>query len=350
MGRFELIMHQADIGHMDYIQLKEMFENEDALDFRIIADLLGEKKSQSIRIEKEKLDDTIEKLKSLEIQTLDVTDENFPKFLTQIPNPCYLLYCKGDTHLLNQFSVGIIGSRKPTQYGKYVANTFSSELARRGAIIVSGFALGIDSESHKAATKCKGKTIGVLGTSLDNIYPKSNKEYAKEILKTGNLIISEFKPGTTTLPYHFVQRNRLISAIAEGLLIVEASEKSGTLTTVDHALEQGKPVFAVPGNINSRNSYGTNKLIKLGAKPVTEVEDILEEYPFFKPHVELKEEIGLSNDEAAVIKIIREKGMVTSEEIAFFTNINIKYIIGILSVMEIKGIVKDLGNNSYMLI
>ena len=133
------------------------------------------------------------------------------------------------------------------------------------------------------------------------------------------------------------------------MIIVEAGAKSGTLTTADHALDQGRQIFAVPGNINSKNSLGTNQLIKFGAKPIMELEDVLEEYPYFTSSPIMNEEIELSGDEKAVIDMIQEKGMLTNEEIAFFTNINIKYIIGILSVLELKGIVKDLGNNSYML-
>ena len=222
-------------------------------------------------------------------------------------------------------------------------------MAKKGITIISGFALGIDSESHRGATENEGKTIGVLGTSLDNIYPKSNKDYARAIVESGNLLISEFTPGTKTLPFHFVKRNRLISALSQGLIVVEAGEKSGTLTTVDHALDQGIQIFAVPGNINSKNSYGTNKLIKYGAKPATELEDILEEYPNIIYNEEKGSEGEFSDDENKVIKIIKEKGILTNEEIAFFTKINIKYIIGILSVLELKNIVKDLGNNAYML-
>lgn len=349
MGNFELIIHQAGINYEDYKKLCAELDKDDYDKDRLIENLLGEKKAARIKKARENQEAILAQMESEQINYIDCTHEAFPDFLTRMPNPCYLLYYKGDIGLLDSFSIGIIGSRKPTQYGKYVANFFASGLAKKGVTIVSGFALGIDSESHKGATENKGKTIGVLGTSLDNIYPRSNKEYAKEILRQGNLLISEFMPGTQTLPHHFVQRNRLISAISSGLIIVEAGAKSGTLTTADHALDQGRQIFAVPGNINSKNSLGTNQLIKFGAKPIMELEDVLEEYPYFTSSPIMNEEIELSGDEKAVINMIQEKGMLTNEEIAFFTNINIKYIIGILSVLELKGIVKDLGNNSYML-
>lgn len=350
MGKFELIMHRAGLEYHEYQTLKEQFSHEDNLDYQLIKEIVGNKKTDRIRTERQNIDGTIERMQELRIEYTDIMDENYPENLTLIPNPCYLLYYKGNKKLLSEFSIGIIGSRKPTQYGKYVANIFASELTKVGIIIISGFASGIDSESHKATTNAGGKTIGVLGTSLDNIYPKSNTQYADEIVQSGSLLISEFRHDMATLPHHFVQRNRLISALSNGLLIVEAGEKSGTLTTVDHALDQGKMIFAVPGNINSKNSYGTNRLIKFGAKPVTEIEDILEEYPDWEFEKPAETQTNLSEEEKKVIDIIKKKGTLTNEEIAFFTKTNIKYIIGILSVMEIKGIVKDLGNNSYMLI
>ena len=348
MGKFELIANHANLDYNDYLLLKE-YMDDIGTNFFKIEGLLGEKKSAAIREVTNRLDSELKFMDEQGISYLDCDDPSFPKFLLSMPEPCYLIYYKGDIELLSSFTIAIIGSRKPSQYGKYAANYFATGLAKRGITIVSGFALGIDSESHKGATDNKGKTIGVLGTSLDNIYPKKNIDYAKEIVESGNLLISEFKPGMKTLPHHFVQRNRIISAISNGIIVIEAGVKSGTLTTVDHALEQGRQIFAVPGNINSPNSYGTNRLIKFGAKPTTELEDVLEEYSFLPKAVEKRAMGNLSNDEKKVIDIIEEKGIMTNEEIAFFTNINIKYIIGILSVLELKGIVKDLGNNSYML-
>ncbi len=349
MGKFELIAHQANLSYDDYIRLKGAVGNYMQPDFTILRGLLGDKKSISLEMAYENINSTLEAMQDNGIKYIDCSDKLFPEFLTMMPNPCYLLYYKGNIELLTSFSIGIIGSRKPTSYGKYVANYFASGLAKKGITIVSGFALGIDSESHRGATESKGKTIGVLGTSLDNIYPKSNKEYANEILKSDNLLVSEFGLGTVTLPFHFVQRNRLISAISNGLIIVEAGEKSGTLTTADHALDQGKQIFAVPGNINSKNSYGTNRLIKFGAKPITELEDVLEEYPNLLFNEIRQTEVVLSDQENKVVEAIREKGSLTMEEIAFFTNISIKYIIGILSVLELKDVIKDIGNNSYIL-
>lgn len=350
MSLIELALHQAEIEYPEYLLIREHIDSNGKYSKEQITGIVGEKKERRIALAVQNVEKNFRKMQQQNIGFICCTDDVFPEFLLQIPDPCYLLYYIGDVRLLNEFSIGIVGSRKPTAYGKYAANKFASELAQKGVVIVSGFAQGIDTQSHKSATENNGKTIAVLGTAINNIYPRSNIQYAKEIVQSGNLIVSEFAPDVVTLPFHFVQRNRLISALSDGLLIVEAGERSGTLTTVDFALEQNRPVFAVPGNINSPNSIGTNRLIKTGAKPITETEDILEEFPYFKPKlIKKEEEVGLSDSERAVFNVLREKGVLTNEEISFFTKQNIKYIIGILGVLELKGIIKDLGNNTYSL-
>lgn len=351
MDLLTLAIHQAGLDYDEYLTIIDLFGKSMYCDKSKLTSVLGEKKATKVLKSLDEVERNFELMIAHNINFITCNDGLFPRFFLEMPNPCYLFYYMGNIELVNNFSISIIGSRKPTKYGEFVANKFSSELSRAGVVIVSGFAQGIDSISHKGATDGKGKTIAVLGTPLNNIYPKSNTSYAKEIIESGNLIISEFKPFTETLPFHFVQRNRLISAISEGLLVVEAGEKSGTLTTVDFALEQGKVVFAVPGNVNSINSVGTNKLIKSGAKIVTETEDILEEYVDYiiKPSVE-KTEIDLSEREKIVYDILAEKGLLTCEEIAILTNQNIKHIMGIVSVLELKEIIKNLGNNTYALV
>lgn len=349
MGKLELVLHRAGISYNEYLRLREQFQDNKLENIGRASQILDLKKQIRIKESLASIDPFVQEMSRLNISYIDASEPDFPDILAKIPNPCYLIYYKGDIGLLKEFSIGMIGSRKPTAYGKYVANLFGSELAKKGVIVTSGFANGIDSESHRAAVAAKGKTVAVLGTTLANIYPKSNTAFARELVDSGSLIISEYPHDMDTLPHHFVERNRLISALSEGLLVVEAGEKSGTLTTVDHALEQGKNVFAVPGNINSANSYGTNRLIQFGAKPVTSVQDILEEYPFHIFREENAISHSLSGEEKIVMDVLKENGVLTSEEIAFFTKININYIIGILSVLEIKELVRDLGNHSYML-
>lgn len=204
-------------------------------------------------------------------------DENYPEKLKNIYAPPAKLYLLGDESILNMPSIAIIGCRQASDYGKKVAFRFAYELAKKGIVIISGLARGIDTYSHLGAVKANGKTIAILGSGFMNIYPPENKWLCKEIIQKGGAIITEYEMEAKPEKEHFPARNRLISGLSNGVLVVEAKEKSGTLITVDHALEQGKDVFIIPGNITSNNSYGTNDLIKQGAKLVTSIQDILEE-------------------------------------------------------------------------
>ena len=204
-------------------------------------------------------------------------EKNYPEKLRNIYAPPAKLYLLGDQTILNKPSIAIIGCRDASDYGKKVAFRFAYELVKQGIVVISGLARGIDTYAHLGAVKANGQTIAVLGSGFAHIYPKENKELCKRILQEGGAIITEYEPQAKPEKMHFPARNRLISGLSNGVLVVEAKEKSGTLITVDHALEQGKDVFIIPGNITSDNSYGTNNLIKQGAKIVTKVEDILEE-------------------------------------------------------------------------
>ena len=211
----------------------------------------------------------------MNIIKLTPNDKHYPIALKQIYDPPKELYCLGDIRLLNEPSISIVGAREATEYGKRIAKKLASDLSRRGVTIVSGLAKGIDSCAHEGSYNNLGKTIAVLGCGLDIIYPKENEELYKNIIKNGGLIISEFPLGTKPEKDNFPKRNRIISGISNGVVVVEAKERSGALITVDCALEQGKNVFAVPGNINSIYSEGTNNLIKEGAIPITSYKDVL---------------------------------------------------------------------------
>lgn len=230
---------------------------------------------ESYRIGLEKY---IEYMKKYNIDIITIKDEQYPQKLKNIYDPPAILYIKGNKNILQDFAISIIGCRQCSSYGKTVANNMSYELAKKGINIISGMATGIDSFAHIGCINAKGKTIAVLGNGLDRIYPKENTELFNQILKTNGAIISEYIIGTKPEKMNFPARNRIVSALSDGVIVVEAKEKSGTLITVDFALEQGKNVFVIPGNITSQNSKGTNNLIKEGAKVVTCVEDVLEEY------------------------------------------------------------------------
>ena len=182
----------------------------------------------------------------------------------------------GNEQILNTKCIAIIGSREPTEYGKKIAKYLGYNLAKKGLTIVSGLARGVDSYSHIGALNAKGKVIGVIGNGLDIIYPKENALLEEYILKNGGAIISEYNLGTKPKKEHFPARNRIISGLSKAIIVVEAKEKSGTLITVDFALEQGRDVFVVPGNIDSERSRGTNELIKQGARVITSYKDVEE--------------------------------------------------------------------------
>jgi len=203
---------------------------------------------------------------------------DYPPLLKQISDPPLVLYVRGDAGLLARHSVAVVGTRRPTAYGSSVAHRLAADLARRQIVIVSGLARGIDSASHRGALEAQGKTVAVLGCGADVIYPRENKRLTEQILETGALI-SEFPLGTSPQPENFPIRNRIISGLALGVVVVEAAEYSGSLITARLASEQDREVYAVPGNITSAQSFGPNLLIKQGAKLVDNWMDVVEEFP-----------------------------------------------------------------------
>lgn len=215
----------------------------------------------------------IKYMKENNIKIININEREYPQALKKIYDPPISLYVKGNIEKLNNKNIGIVGCRECTTYGKKSAEYFAYNLSKQNINIVSGLAKGIDSYAHLGSLNT-GNTIAVLGNGLDIIYPKENLELANEIIKRGGTIISEYPCGTKPDKMKFPARNRIISGISSGIIVIEAKEKSGTLITVDFALEQGRDVFVVPGNINSINSVGTNDLIKQGARLVTTYEDV----------------------------------------------------------------------------
>lgn len=219
----------------------------------------------------------------MQIEKISINEKEYPQQLKNIYDPPQCLYVLGNKNILNQKGIAIVGSRKCTNYGKEMAIKISEELSKNKINIISGLAIGIDSYAHFGNIKIQnikneyGKTIAVLGSGIDQIYPKQNVELARKIIQTGGCIISEYPIGTMPKKEHFPQRNRIISGLSIGVVIVEAQEKSGALITADFAIEQGREVFAVPGDVNKKESVGSNQLIKDGAKMVTSIIDILEE-------------------------------------------------------------------------
>lgn len=241
---------------------------------------VGEVTANQILNEKYKsnLEKYVEYMEKYHIGMITILDEDYPKNLKNIYDAPVILYYKGNKQLLhNNKSIAIVGCRNCTKYGENISTKFAYDLSKEGICIISGMAKGIDSKAHLGALKQEGKTIAILGSGLDRIYPSQNIKLYNEIVENGGLILTEYVIGTNANKMNFPARNRIISGLSDGVLVIEAKEKSGTLITVDFALEQGKDVFVIPGNITSDYSFGTNELIKQGAKCVTSVKDVLEE-------------------------------------------------------------------------
>lgn len=211
----------------------------------------------------------------IKFELITINDRCYPMQLKQIYDAPKKLYVRGNKEILGGFGIAIVGCRDNTKYGEIITKNLAYNLAKNGVIIISGLAKGIDSFAHIGAIYAKGRTIAVLGNGIDSIYPKENEIIAQKIIEYGGAIISEYPIGSKIEKKNFPARNRIISGLSKGVIVVEAKEKSGSLITADFALEQGRDVYAVPGSITSSNSVGTNNLIKDGAIPVTSYEDVL---------------------------------------------------------------------------
>jgi DNA processing protein len=208
---------------------------------------------------------------------LTMDDRDYPAPLMEIFDPPPVLWVRGDASILNRTGIAVVGTRNPTPYGAGMAEMLSRDLAKRGVVIQSGMARGVDTSAHKGAVEGGGKTVAVWGTGIDVIYPKENKKLAEQIVASGGAIVSEFPLGTFPAPQNFPIRNRTLSGMSVGVLVVEAAEYSGTRITARCALEQGRDIYAVPGNVTNKNAWGPNTLIKQGAKLTATWEDIWED-------------------------------------------------------------------------
>jgi DNA processing protein len=222
-----------------------------------------------------------------------LSDPEYPPRLKEIYDPPVILFVKGSVELLSRPGIAMVGTRHPTPYGSGMAERLATDLAARGLVIISGMARGIDTASHRGAIAAKGKTIAVFGTGIDVPYPRENTRLAEQILALGGSLISEFPVGTSPVPQNFPIRNRIISGMSVGVLVVEAAEYSGTRITSRCALEQNRDVYAVPGNVTNKNSWGPNTLIKQGAKLVATWEDVWEELP-----ADVQAELGSMQNES----------------------------------------------------
>jgi len=281
------------------------------------------------------------------MQKITIKDQNFPELLKKIPNPPQQIYFQGELKKSEKYPLAVVGTRKMSNYGQQVTEYFVRVLSQSGLTIISGLALGIDSLAHKTALENKAKTIAVLGSSLDNIYPKIHKNLAEKIINSGGAIISEYPPETPPYQSNFIERNRLISGLSLGVLVIEAPQKSGAIMTVQQAIKQKRKVFIVPGRIYDRNSVGTNQLIRQGGQLVQNPEQILKELKIKSGFIKNKVKENLSTSEEIVLKILT-KDPAHIDKITQEAKMPTNEIISALTQMELKGIIKNLGNNQYI--
>lgn len=289
------------------------------------------------------------------MQVIDINNEYYPDTLRDIKNPPKELYILGDISLLSEKSIAIVGSRKCTEYGRKQGTRFAYNLSKEGLVIVSGMAIGIDTSAHVGALEAEGKTIAVLGTGFNNIYPPENKKLFERILDNQGTIITEYPPDIERAPDNFRKRNRIVSGLSMGVLVVEAAQKSGTGITVDYAREQGKPIFCIPNSLENKKGEGTNRLLKRDGILVTDANDIFEYYNMKKikqisiDEIEKKVEVEVKPEYKKVYKII-QNGPMHINQISKESGISISELNSLLLMMELEGLITNKAGNNYEVI
>lgn len=332
---------------------KEVYEATDA-EIRSTEKLIGTKPMHALLLARR--DDILASAETIcnadAFSILTLKNEDYPPLLKMIPVPPPVLYMKGAVPDPRRPALAIVGSRHATAYGCEMAQKLAGEMAELGITVVSGLARGIDGMAHRGALEREGYTLGVLGCGIDIVYPRENEKLFRQ-MTTGGGIMSEYPPGMQPLPHFFPVRNRIISGISDGVLVIEAGLKSGALITVDHALEQGREVFALPGNIDSLTSEGTNRIIQQGAHMVTSARDIVEvmgwgvkqqkaQKPPAKPILP-----QLDFFEMQVYNALTD-GKKCYDEVLYLTEMEPGRLNTVLSMMEIKGIIRQLPGQLFI--
>ena len=279
------------------------------------------------------------------IKLCTLQEEQYPMLLKSIYNPPAVLFYRGELELSTR-SIAVVGSRHPSAYGCSAAADIAEELAKQSVVVVSGAARGIDTAAHRGALRA-GHTIAVLGCGIDYAYPPENKMLLQEIAANG-AVISEYPPGTVPQPGFFPARNRIISGLAQGTVVVEAAEKSGALITAEMALNEGRDVFAVHGSIYSSQSVGCNRLIQQGAKLICSAADVMEEYPWQQRDCLRTDKLCLSAEEAAVYALLSPEQAVTLDEIICKLRSDVSNIAFILLQMQLRGLITEYAPRQYI--
>ncbi len=294
------------------------------------------------------LEQVWDRLNQLGIQVFTWEDEAYPHRLQEIDQPPPVLYVKGTLSTEDEWAVAIVGTRGVTTYGRQITSELATSLARRGVTVVSGLARGVDAEAHKAALAAGGRSLAVLGSGLDQIYPPEHRKLAEQMASSGALI-SDYAPGTAPDGVNFPPRNRIISGLSLAVIVVEAGDRSGALITAEFAADQGREVFAVPGNITAPKSVGCNRLIQQGARPLLQVEDVLESLDLTSLSQQRAARRVLPKDEVeAKLMVVLGKEPVHVDEIRNQVSMPIEKVSATLALMELKGMVRQVGGMHYV--
>jgi DNA processing protein len=342
------------IGAVRFQRLLDRFGDGESAWRAAPADLagagLGLKMIERLVAVREKVDLSLiwDQIHSKGIQVLTWLDEAYPQRLKEIEQPPPVLYLRGELSPEDTWAVAIVGTRRVSPYGRQVTEEIASYLAANGVTIVSGLARGVDAIAHSAALKAGGRTLAVLGSGVDKIYPPENRAMAEQMIEHG-AVLSDYVPGTPPESSNFPPRNRIISGLSMAVVVVEAGETSGALITAEFAAEQGREVFAVPGNILAPQSKGTNKLIQRGAHPLLSANDIMEALNLTRvgQHKAARKALPADDVEAKLLEAIGEEPLHV-DEIRNLTGLPVEKVSATLVMMELKGMVRQVGNMHYV--
>jgi len=331
--------------------LEQAWQNGQSADF--ITAGLEENLAQEIILRRPQinLEAELASLTKQNIGIMTILDENYPKILKEIYDPPYIMYIKGQLKPEDEFALAVVGTRHVSPYGHQAAAHLAADLAQAGLTIVSGLARGVDTLAHLAAVNQRKRTIAVVGSSLDgqSLFPPANRRLAEQVAQNG-AVLSEYPLGSFALKHHFPARNRIISGLSLGTLVIEAPEKSGALLTANHALVQNREVFAVPGSIYNANSAGPNSLIKMGAKMTVNAQDVLEELNLknLAQNIVSRQLAADTPEEEIILKNLSHDPL-PIDKIIHLTKLDTAQANATLSLMEMKGMVKNVGGMQYVL-
>ncbi len=331
--------------HTQYQSFKKIYETPPS-DWKNVSENIKNKWIKQKELSS--IDKTYQELELANTKVITFYDQEYPELLRQIPSPPIILYYQGDISLLNSVSLGVVGTRIISPYGQQAIEFFIPPLVAAGLTIASGFQKGVDQAAHKETLKSKGKTVAILGTGIDIAYPTHSEKLRSEIINSGGVMLSEYPLGTEPFKQNFPRRNRIISGLSKGVLVVEAAQQSGSLITAKFANEQNRDVFAIPGSIFSNLSHGPHFLIQQGAKCVHTPEDILTELQILPQGTVNAELSNLSELQQKIVEQIRNSP-VTIDQLALKINKPINELSAEITIMELEGIIKDMGDGTYII-